>query len=309
MDIDLVYLWVNGNDPKWIAKRNACIGKPTDKQENCAGRYADSGELKYSLRSVEKYAPWIRKIFIVTDDQVPEWLDTNNPKVRIVDHKEILPTESLPCFNSTLIEHYLDKIPGLSEHFLFSNDDMYINRPVSPATFFETDGLPILYMNRKPFRKLALFFRDKVVGKPLSMYLKIIRNAAELVEKHYGTYYGCKPHHNIDSYLKSTITFTNNKFKKEFSPMIPHHVRSADDVQRSVYSYVALAEKKGHLRYVSQSHSFRLHIDNHKLYEKFKRNNPVFFCMNDSEFANDADRKTAIEFLDQQFPKKSQFEK
>ena len=53
MDIDLVYLWVNGNDPKWIAKRNACIGKPTDKQENCAGRYADSGELKYSLRSIE----------------------------------------------------------------------------------------------------------------------------------------------------------------------------------------------------------------------------------------------------------------
>ena len=118
MDIDLVYLWVNGNDPKWIAKRNACIGKPTDKQENCAGRYADSGELKYSLRSVEKYAPWIRKIFIVTDDQVPEWLDTNNPKVRVVDHKEILPKESLPCFNSTLIEHYLDKISGLSEHFL-----------------------------------------------------------------------------------------------------------------------------------------------------------------------------------------------
>ena len=101
MDIDLVYLWVNGNDPKWIAKRDACIGKPTDKQENCAGRYADSGELKYSLRSVEKYAPWIRKIFIVTDDQVPEWLDTSNPKVHVVDHKEIMPEESLPCFNST----------------------------------------------------------------------------------------------------------------------------------------------------------------------------------------------------------------
>ena len=73
MDIDLVYLWVNGNDPKWIAKRNACIGKPTDKQENCAGRYADSGELKYSLRSVEKYAPWIRKIFIVTDQSFPQF--------------------------------------------------------------------------------------------------------------------------------------------------------------------------------------------------------------------------------------------
>ena len=309
MDIDLVYLWVNGNDPKWQAKRDACIGRPTERQENCKGRYADSGELKYSLRSIEMFAPWIRKIFIVTDDQKPEWLNTENPKIQVVDHKEIMPAESLPCFNSTLIEHYLDKIPGLSEHFLFSNDDMYINQSVTPATFFAADGLPILYMNRKPFRKLALWFRDNVKGKPLSMYLKIIRNAAELVEKYYGTYYGCKPHHNIDSYLKSTITFTNRKFEKEFSPMVPHHVRAADDIQRSVYSYVALAEKKGHLRYVSHKHSFRLHIDNHKLYEKFERYNPVFFCMNDSEFANDVDRKAAIDFLESKFPKKSEFEK
>ena len=72
---------------------------------------------------------------------------------------------------------------------------------------------------------------------------------------------------------------------------------------------MALAEKKAHLRYVSQHHSFRLHIDNCKLYEKFERYNPVFFCMNDSEFANDADRKTAIEFLKSKFPTKSEFEK
>ena len=91
---------------------------------------------KYSLRSVEMYAPWIRKIFIVTDNQVPKWLDTSNPKIRIVDHKEILPEVSLPCFNSRLIEHFLYKIPGLSEHFLYANDDMFINRPVTPATFF-----------------------------------------------------------------------------------------------------------------------------------------------------------------------------
>lgn len=309
MDIDLVYLWVNGNDPKWRAKRDACIGRPSDKQENCAGRYADSGELKYSLRSVEKYAPWIRRIFIVTDNQVPEWLDTTNEKVQIVDHTEIMPAESLPCFNSALIEHFLDRIPGLSEHFLYANDDTYFNQPVSPSTFFKADGLPILYMNWKPFRKLALMYREKVLGKTLSVYLNTIKNSAELVEKYYGTYYGCKQHHNIDAYLKSTITFTNQKFEQEFRPMLSHHVRSAEDLQRCIYSYVALAEKKGHLRYVSQNHSFRLHIDNHKLYEKFERKNPVLFCMNDSEHANDDDRKCAIEFIKKVFPQKSQFEK
>ncbi|MDE5919514.1 MAG: Stealth CR1 domain-containing protein, partial [Duncaniella sp.] len=74
-EIDMVYLWVNGNDPVWQAKRNAAVGKPVERLAmNCEGRYADNDELKYSLRSVEMYAPWIRRIFIVTDNQVPEWL-------------------------------------------------------------------------------------------------------------------------------------------------------------------------------------------------------------------------------------------
>mgnify|MGYP003289841632 FL=1 len=67
-DIDLVYLWVDGNDPIWRAKRNAFIGETENSSStNCEGRYANNDELKYSLRSVELYAPWIRKIFIITD--------------------------------------------------------------------------------------------------------------------------------------------------------------------------------------------------------------------------------------------------
>ena len=118
IDVDLVYLWVNGNDPKWIAKRQAFLADYTENEESCKGRYFDNEELKYSLRSVEKYAPWIRRIFIVTDNQVPVWLDTSHPKVQIVDHTEIMPPECLPCYNSVIIEHHLHKIPGLSEHFL-----------------------------------------------------------------------------------------------------------------------------------------------------------------------------------------------
>ena len=115
MDIDLVYLWVDGNDPLWQAKRNAYIGKTEESSSvNCKGRYANNDELKYSLRSIDLYAPWIHKIYIVTDNQIPDWLDTSNPKIRIVDHKEIMPEISLPCFCSTVIEHFLYKIPGLS---------------------------------------------------------------------------------------------------------------------------------------------------------------------------------------------------
>lgn len=310
MDIDIVYLWVDGNDPQWLAKHNACIGKTEDKSAvNCKGRYSDNDELKYSLRSVEMYAPWIRKIFIVTDNQVPKWLDTSNPKIRIVDHKEILPEVSLPCFNSRLIEHFLYKIPGLSEYFLYANDDMFINRPVTPATFFAADGLPIIRFNRRPFRKFTLWFKEKVQGKALSNYVQAIRNSAELVEKRYGIYYGGKTHHNIDAYLKSDYRHVGDVFRNEIGAMLTHHVRSADDVQRNIYSYVALAEKRAHLHYVTRKTSFRLHIQNESHYGKLEKYNPILFCMNDSQYAKDEDRERAKAYLDRRFPEKSQFEK
>lgn len=310
MDIDLVYLWVNGNDPQWLAKRNACIGKTEEKSAvNCDGRYADNDELKYSLRSIEKYAPWLRRIFIVTDNQVPVWLDTANPKVRIVDHKEIMPDVCLPCFNSAVIEHFLYMIPGLAEHFIYANDDMFINKPVTPETFFGKDGLPIVRFNRRPFRKWTLLFKEKVQGKRLSNYVQTIRNSAELVEKKYGKYYGGKTHHNIDAYLRSDYEHAAKVFEDEIRTTLPNHVRSENDIQRNIYSYVALAEKRAHLHYVTQRTSFRLHIQNESHYGKLERYNPILFCMNDSQYAKDCDRKRAAAFLDKRFPEKSQYEK
>lgn len=313
MVIDLVYLWVNGNDPEWVARRNAFIGKPTGKQENCEARYADSGELKYSLRSIEKYAPWIHKIYIVTDNQVPEWLDTTNPKVQIVDHTEIMPKESLPCYNSALIEHFLHNIPGLSEHFLYGNDDMLINQPVTPETFFAQDQYPYEYMFRKRFRKQGLFLtfllREKILKKRVNLNVQAVHNAATLVEKHYGTYYGCKPHHNIDAYTKSSFEFVNNEFRNEINAMRLHHLRSAEDIQRCIYSFVNIARGKGHLRYVTNKHSFHLQISNHDQYKQLEMCNPVFFCVNDSEHSNNDDRKICIDYLENRFPNKSQYEK
>ncbi len=308
-DVDLVYLWVDGSDPAWIAKRNACIGSETAADTNCKGRYADNEELKYSLRSIEKNAPWIRRIFIVTDNQVPKWLDTSNPKIRIVDHTEILPAESLPCFNTRVIEHHFHKIPGLAEHFIFANDDMYINHPVTPATFFGEDGLPIIRFNRRPLRRLTLWLSEYVRGKKLSSYVKSIHTTALLVEKKYGTYYNGKTHHNIDAYCKSTYAYARELFDEAISRQLTHHERRSDDVHRNLYSYVALAEKLAHLHYVDQHTSFRFHIDNRKLYDKFRRYDPLLFCMNDSEFANDEDRRLAAEFLSRHFPDKSAFEK
>ncbi|MDE6697447.1 MAG: Stealth CR1 domain-containing protein [Muribaculaceae bacterium] len=308
--IDLVYLWVNGNDPVWIEKHNKVIGKTEKKSAvNCEGRYADNDELKYSLRSAEMYAPWIRKIFIVTDNQVPEWLDTSNPKIQIVDHTEILPPEALPCFNSNVIEQFIAHIPDLSESFLYANDDMYFNRPVKPSDFFASDGLPYVRVNRRPFRRLELKLKEKLFHKKISVYNKTVQNAAELVEQKFGKYYSAKPHHNIDAYLKSDCLHASQIFKEYLEPTFANHKRKVNDIERVIFTYTAMAENRVHVLYVSQKVSFRLHIEKERHYKKLGRYTPMLFCMNDSEYANDEGRQRCANYLKRRFPEKSSFEK
>lgn len=311
VDIDLVYLWVNGNDPAWIAKRDAFIGKAEDNSPiNCKGRSADNDELKYSLRSVEKYAPWIRKIFVVTDNQVPQWLDTSNPKIRIVDHREIMPLQNLPCFNSSLIEKFFHKIPGLSERFLYANDDMFINEAVSVDDFFAPDGFPFVRLTRNRYRKLRWFWREKICKHPLKNYSATVARASRLVDEKYGIYYTGMPHHNIDAYMKSNCRrVAEEVLREEFVANGKNRIRSDDDVQRIAYSYVALAEKHGHLSYVTSKTSMLVRIHKPKDYEKLKNYRPMFFCMNDSEYATDSDRIASKNVLEERFPEKSQFEK
>ena len=311
MDVDLVYLWVDGNDPVWQAKHNAFIGKTEESSPiNCKGRYANNDELKYSLRSVEMYAPWIRKIFIVTDNQVPEWLDISNAKVKIIDHKDIMPAESLPCFNSALIEHFLYKIPGLAEHFLLANDDMYLNKAVTVDDFFTKEGFPIIRLGRRPFRKFRWFWRVNVRKKPLKNYSFTIARASQLVDDKYGVYYTGMPHHNIDSYLKSDMQrVVEDYFRDEFVANNKNRMRSNNDIQRILFSYTALALKRGKLRYVTRKESMHVEIQKERHYRRLEKFRPMFFCMNDSEYAKDKDRKTAKEYLERRFPDKSEFEK
>ncbi len=310
-DIDLVYLWVDGNDPAWQAKRNRFIGKTDESSPvNCKGRYANNDELKYSLRSMEMYAPWIRRIFIVTDNQIPEWLDTSNVRVRVVDLTDIMPSESLPCFNSSLIERYYYNIPGLAEHFLYANDDMYINKPVAAGDFFTEEGFPIVRLTRKPLRRLRWLFREKIQGKPLKNYSLTIARASRLVNSKYGKYYTGMPHHNVDAYLKSDMKkVVEEDLHDEFLAINKNRMRSDNDIQRIVFSYIALAEKRGKLRYVTQHESMHVEIQKERHYIRLDKNCPMFFCMNDSQSADDNDRMRAKRYLEKRFPKKSELEK
>lgn len=138
--IDFIISWVDQEDPVWKAKYNKYASKSKDDHSDV--RYRDYGTLLYVFRSIEKFAPWVRKVFFVTDHQWPEWLNKENDKLILVDHKDYIEQKYLPTFNSNVIELNYFRIKELSEHFVCFNDDMLINKPVSPSDFFASNGDP-----------------------------------------------------------------------------------------------------------------------------------------------------------------------
>jgi len=142
--IDLVYTWVDGDDPVWRARRAPFIeGRPDQSSDALRdARFRNRNELYYSISSVKRYMPWVNRIFVVTDRQVPAQVMAEFPDVIIVDHSEIFPDPSvLPVFNSHAIEATLHRIPGLSEHYIYLNDDFLVARPVTPDQFFLSNGV------------------------------------------------------------------------------------------------------------------------------------------------------------------------
>jgi hypothetical protein len=145
--IDIVYTWVDQYDPE----RDAYMKKEgfTDPKSDHTGikRYKNTNELQYSLRSIAKYCPWVNKIYIIVKDgQQPKFIDFNNPQIKLVNHSEIMPAEILPTFSSLVIELFIHKIPGLTKRYLYFNDDMFVNKPISKSDLFDSKGYPYITM-------------------------------------------------------------------------------------------------------------------------------------------------------------------
>lgn len=223
MDIDFVITWVDMNDPQWKAKFSKYSSNKNNTRNGVSdARFRDNGFLKYWFRGVEKFAPWVRKIHFVTSSRVPDWLDVSNPKLHIVHHEDFIPSQFLPTFNSVVIERYIHKIQGLSEHFVYFNDDFYITKEVSQERFFK-NGLP---------RDIAVFSYNP----SWSQWYKRIKNNVRLINRHFDKKevmsrfhdkwfdksYGCKARlnyllkpypkfitlrtpHNAQPYLRSTF--------------------------------------------------------------------------------------------------------
>ena len=147
--IDFVIAWVDGDDPAWRAEKEKYDLRPS--KGSAEVRFRDWNNLRYWFRGVEKFAPWVRKIHFVTWGHLPKWLNTDNPKLHIVNHRDYIPGKYLPTFNSHTIELNFHRIEGLAENFVYFNDDMFLTNEVTEEDFFiegepcDVYGLNCLY--------------------------------------------------------------------------------------------------------------------------------------------------------------------
>lgn len=223
--IDIVYTWVDGSDAAWLDKyEKARQEHEPDYKNNSMSRYTDHDELRYSLRSVQMFAPWARNIYIITDNQTPSWFNDKQDKVKIISHKDIFKDPSaLPVFNSHAIESQLHHIPGLSEHYIYINDDIILAKPVTPDTFFFPNGIA------KTQPSLATIGS----GAPSvdeSAPSSAGKNARDIVSKYTGKYITNKYRHTAYPQIKSVAFDLEEKESEIYDKTMRSKFRSTQDI-------------------------------------------------------------------------------
>ncbi|KAJ6247371.1 hypothetical protein M0813_18900 [Anaeramoeba flamelloides] len=249
--IDLVYSWVNGSDPVHKNLLDANIEESKEfynnyvckenKKKNCLpvypslNRYMENNELRYSIRSVEMYMPWIRNIYIITNSQIPSWLNLDNPRIRLITLEEFYPyPEVLPVFSSTRIENYLHLLPGLSKYFLYMNDDFFLVNPVHISDFIFPNGTYILRRgNYLPESDLKKSKRQNM--KCLSNYRDVHtaskKHVDELFDKAYGERRRRFIPHTPQFFNKEILERMHEKFYREYEKDRYKKFRHNNDMQ------------------------------------------------------------------------------
>ena len=223
--VDAVYTWVDGNDPAWqdarAARLAAVTGTALKRESSGHARFASRDELRYSLRSLHLFAPWVRKIHLVTAGQVPDWF-IDHPKIQVVDHREILPPDALPTFNSHAIESRLHKVPELAEHFLYLNDDFLLGRPLPPHIFFTPSGQTMVFLSD---HNLGV---DDLADVP--PWLSAARNNRALLRKTFGVINTHSLSHAPYAHRKSVLEEIEKRFPEELALTARSPFRSDDNI-------------------------------------------------------------------------------
>jgi hypothetical protein len=300
--VDVVYTWVDGSDPAWLTRRAAVSEDSSEVESTRAARFLSRDELRFSLRSLHANAPWVRNVFIVTDDQQPPWLRDDVPGVRVVSHREIFRDQSvLPTYNSHAIESQLHHIDGLSEHFVYLNDDMFIGRPVPPQAFFLANGLSQIFLSKARVPIGGVTEADT----PISAACK---NNRALLESVFGRTITQTFQHTPYALHRSILQDIEDRFPQEHARTAASRFRGRTDlsIASSLHHYYALFTGRavpGSLRY-SYTHLAVPDL-RERLARILNRRDYDTFCINDafsSEGELEGQAAVLVPFLERYFP-------
>ena len=327
--IDIVVPWVDGNDPAWRAERAKF--RPETGSDNSEARYREWGLFQYWFRSIELYAPWVRKVHLITWGHLPDWLNTDHPKLNIVNHKDYIPQEYLPTFNAIPIENNVHRIPDLAEHFILFNDDVYLSRPTKAEDFF-VNGLPVdtAVLNNVTISDTFSFMPYLalnclgIINENYNKRTTLKRDRKKWFTPKYGKlalynlYYwpgknfpGFRSFHTCVPYQKSTLEEVWSKYPEMLDRSCRNKFRSREDINHYVFRYWHLAKgafapAKPNCAYLTIGEDDAQAVANALVSKKYK-----VVCVNDDpsglNFAEE--QKRFKEIFEQRFPTPSAYEK
>jgi len=295
--IDIVYTWVNGGDEDYCKLFKKYGYKPSHKNPE---RYRDIySMIKYSIRSIEKYAPWIRNIYIVTiRSQIPDWLDVSNSRIKIIHHDEIFDNEYLPTFNYNVIESFIHNISGLSDHFIYSCDDQMFGNHIEKTDFMTKDGKVKIFGTFLGENMKHRIYEAKYDYLPIGL----LEHTPFLIDK---SAWG-----SMSNYFSDKMHLTRmNKFRED-----------EDLCMLKLYRYYMLSDLKSKSfavkfwEFLGKSSFHKItnnYSDQEKYFNNVKKKKPKIICMNDDQRDNPNEKVIVLvkEFLENYYPEPSQFEK
>jgi len=325
MKIDLVIPWVDGNDPRWQAEKQKYQKHRTVND----GYYQDWGWMRYWFRCVEANMPWINRIFFITYGHVPEWLNIDHPKLRVVKHEEFMPQEFLPTFNSCTISMNVHRISGLSEHFIYAEDDIFFIGEQEREDFFSEGGLPKDYFWIKPITEqfsgdFAYIMMNNILT--LKKYFRLDNVAinhtdicdtavypAEVVEdnrRYQGLKYvpGFQESHMAYSFLKSTFEEVWEKEEMNLYVSSRHRFRTISDYTVSLMKGWQLLT--GKYEPFFPKHRYFTDTADPGLETLIMGEETSMICINESTDSGYSSQraKEICSFFEKRFPEKSRFE-
>ena len=333
MKVDFVIPWVDGSDPVWRAQKRKY--QPESERETDDGdcRYRDWGILKYWFRSVEKNAPWVDRIHFITCGQIPPFLNVNHPKLHIVNHTDYIPQSYLPTFSSHCIELNMHRIEGLSEHFIYFNDDTFLNCSTEPEMFFQ-QGKPCYYlMYRKMNRpdetdgsyEHARYHDAEAVYRHFRRYDALKKNPLNVFHPCYGlktiiwNLYMLPKKHLVDfmdlhvsvPILKSTMEQVWKSEKELLESTSSHRFRTNEDVNQFIFRYWDLARGN----FVPCKPDSECYGINSRSIDAIEREITdglhTLICLNDDEHCDDFKgcKVRLLNAFEKRYPELSSFEK